>query len=436
VFPLFNALLFPLLPAIWLYTLYRRFGQRKSAASLAGQWGVISPAMRAFGRSRNAKVWIHAVSVGECVAAKPIIAALKQEMPDVAVALSTTTDTGRELAQRMLSNGEIELAFGFPLDVPFVVTRVLNALSPDAIGFVETELWPNLLHLARRQSIPTFLLNGRVSDNLLATAPKLGPLWKWMTGNVSRFLMRSEDDAARLKNLGVAPDKIEVVGDVKLEAPPVSSSQLRAKWRDALGLTNERLLITGSTHDGEEAQILRAFASLREHFPDLRLALAPRHVERCAEVVAMIEGAGLKVARRSQDQKPDEQTVFLLDTVGELADFYAAGDLAFVGGTLIARGGHNLLEPVLRGVPVVFGPSVDNFRAQSQLLLANRLGVQTSGDELESTLRACLQNPMNDFPARVEAVLEPHRGAAKRMARVIAEAIHHRDTGAQRRKRH
>lgn len=390
--------------------------------------------MRAFGRSRNVKIWIHAVSVGECVAAKPIIAALKREMPDVAVALSTTTDTGRELAQKMLSKGEVELAFVFPLDVPSVVMRVLNALSPDAIGFVETELWPNLLHLARRRNIPTFLLNGRVSDNLLATAPKLGPLWKWMAGNVSRFLMRSEDDATRLKQLGVASAKIEVVGDVKLEAPPVSSSQLRAKWRERLGLTTERLLIAGSTHDGEETRLLRAFGSLREQFPDLRLALAPRHVERCAEAVAMIESAELKVARRSLDEKPDEQSVVLLDTVGELADFYAAGDLAFVGGTLISRGGHNLLEPVLRGVPVVFGPSVDNFRAQSQLLLANGLGVQTSGEELESTIRACLQNPMEDFPARVEAVLEPHRGAANRMARVVAESINHPCTEAQRRK--
>jgi len=372
------------------------------------------------------------VSVGECVAAKPIIAALKREMPDVSVALSTTTDTGRELAERMLHSGEIELAFGFPLDVPFVITRVLNALRPDAIGFVETELWPNLLHLARRRGIPTFLLNGRVSDNLLSRAPKLGPLWKWMTGNVSRFLMRSEDDATRLRNLEVSPAKIEVVGDVKLEAPPVSSSQLRTIWRGVLGLTNERLLIAGSTHDGEETLLLRAFASLREEFPDLRLALAPRHVERCPEVAALIESAELKIARRSQNEKPDEQSVFLLDTVGELADFYAAGDLTFVGGTFIARGGHNLLEPVLRGVPVVFGPSVDNFRAQSQLLLANGLGIQTSGEQLEATLRACLQNPMDNFPARVEAVLEPHRGAANRMARVIAGAIHHRDTEAQR----
>jgi len=436
VFPLFNALLFPLLPAIWLYTVYRRFGQGKSADSLNGQWGVISPAMRDFGRSRNAKVWIHAVSVGECVAAKPIIAALKREMPDVFVALSTTTDTGRELAEKMLSQGEIELAFGFPLDVPFVVTRVLNALRPDAIGFVETELWPNLLHLARRRNIPTFLLNGRVSDNLLATAPKLGPLWKWMAGNVSRFLMRSEDDAARLRNLGVAPDKIEVVGDVKLEAPPVSSIELRAKWREALGLTNETLLIAGSTHDGEETRLLRAFATLREQFPDLRLALAPRHMERCPEVAAIIESAGLKAARRSLGEKPDERSVFLLDTVGELADFYAAGDLAFVGGTLIERGGHNLLEPVLRSVPVVFGPSVNNFRAQSQLLLASGLGVRTSGEELESTLRACLQNPMEDFQARVEAVLEPHRGAANRMARLIAASINRRDAEAQRRNVH
>jgi len=434
VFPLFNALLVPLYPALALYTLYRRFGQKKSAASLAGQWGVVSPAMRAFGRSSGPKIWIHAVSVGECVAAKPIIAALKREIPGAQIALSTTTDTGQELARKMEASGEVELALFFPLDLPFVVVRVLNALSPQAIGFVETELWPNTLHLARRRGIPTFLLNGRVSDNLFQTAPKLGPVWGWMSGNVSGFLMRGADDAQRLKKLGVSGNKIEIVGDVKLEAPPIPSQSLRRQWREKLGLRKEILLVGGSTHDGEELQLLRAFASLREDFPDLRLALAPRHVERCAAVASQIEAQGWQVARRSSNEKPDERAVFLLDTVGELADFYAAGDLAFVGGTLISRGGHNLLEPVLRGVSVVFGPSIDNFRAQAQLLLAHELGWETTEAALEATLRARLENPVADFAARVEEVLEPHRGAANRMARIVAGAINFRNTERQTRK--
>ncbi len=380
--------------------------------------------MRAFGRAKNPKIWIHAVSVGETMAAKPIIAALKREVPGVKIALSSTTDAGRELARTLRKNGEIDLSFGFPLDLPLAIVPVLNAIQPHAIGFVETELWPNLLHIARKRNIPTFLLNGRVSDNLLRTAPKLGPLWKWMSGNVSRFLMRNEDDAARLQRLSVAREKIEVVGDVKLEAPLVSSRALRSQWRERLGLGNEKLIIAGSTHEGEEPILLRVFASLREQDPDLRLAIAPRHLDRTEAVATQIEAAKFRVARRSRNQQLDETSVYLLDSVGELADFYAAGDIAFVGGTLISRGGHNLLEPVVRGVPVVFGPSVDNFRAQAALLLDANLGF---GVEDEEELRAkwgeLLSSPPVDFAARVETMLAPHRGAAGRMAKIMAESI-------------
>lgn len=423
VFPLFNALLVPFYPALGLYTLYRRFVQKKSPASLAGQWGRVSPAMRRFGRSSGPRVWIHAVSVGETMAAKPILSALRAEIPGVQIALSSTTDAGRELACTLLQSGEIDLSFGFPLDVPVAIVPVLNAVRPDAIGFVETELWPNLLSLAHRKGIPTFLLNGRVSDNLLRTAPRLGPLWTWMNRNVSRFLMRGEADAERLRQLGVLAEKIEVVGDVKLEAPAVEAQASRRVWRERLGLGSEQLLVAGSTHEGEEQMLLDAYKTLRERNTQLRLALAPRHLDRVVAVMEHIQQAGFRVARRSQNEPLGTDTVYLLDTVGELADFYAAGDLAFVGGTLIERGGHNLLEPVIRGVPVVFGESVANFRAVAELVRQNELGAQTRPDELASTLAHWLAHPDAGYTARVESVLSPHRGAAKRMAQAIAAAL-------------
>ena len=422
MFPLFNLLLAPFYPALATYTLYRRFVQHKSASSLSSQWGRISPEMREFGRTSNPKIWIHAVSVGETMAAKPILAALKAERPDLRIALSNTTDAGRELGETLKRNGEVDLSFGFPLDLPIAISPVLHAIRPDALGFVETELWPNLLHTARKRNIPTFLLNGRVSDNLLKTAPKLGTLWTWMSGNVSQFLMRSEDDAARLKQLGVSPEKIVVAGDVKLEAPLVDAAQSRKLWRDRLGLTTEKLIVAGSTHEGEEQMLLRAFASLRETMP-VRLALAPRHLDRAEAVALQIEAANFRVARRSQNQPLDSNSVYLLDSIGELADFYAAGDLAFVGGTLISRGGHNLLEPVVRGVPVIFGPSVDNFRAAAELVFKQNLGARTTEDELAATLRDWLERPSDDFAARVETVLSPHRGAARRMAKAVLAGI-------------
>jgi len=238
--------------------------------------------------------------------------------------------------------------------------------------------------------------------------------------------MRGEDDAARLKQLGVAANKIEVTGDVKLEAPLVDASQSRQLWRERLGLTSENLLVAGSTHEGEEQILLRAAASLREAIPTLRLALAPRHLDRAEVVVSQIEAAGFRAARRSHNARLEGDSVYLLDSVGELADFYAAGDLAFVGGTLISRGGHNLLEPVVRGVPVVFGPSVDNFRAAAELVLKQQLGAQTSEEKLAATLQTWIEQPNNDFAARVEDVLAPHRGAARRMAKAVLAQMNHK----------
>ena len=421
MFAFFNLIIAPFIPALWLYTLHRRFMRGKSVESYAGQWGRITPKMRAFGRNDGPKIWLHAVSVGETMAARPLARALKAEIPNAKIVLSSTTDTGHEVALSAVKAGEAELAIYFPLDLPFVLTRVLNALRPDAIGFVETELWPNLLELARRRGIKTFQLNGRVSDNLLKSAPRLGPLWKWIIGNVGQFQMRGELDANRLQSLGVAASKIVVVGDVKLEAPPVSSEQLRAKWRDQLGLKDdEKLLICGSTHPGEEEMILNVAG-------DWRLAIAPRHIERVDEVAALIEARELKVARRSRGERFGETgTVYLLDTVGELADFYAAGDVAVVGGSLIPRGGHNVLEPVLRGVPVVFGPHMMNFRAAAELVCENELGAQIENCEaLESALRRWLDAATSraEFAARVETALAPHRGAAARAAQLIARAL-------------
>lgn len=423
MFPLFNALLAPFIPGLWLYTLHRRFVRGKSAQSYAGQWGEITPAMRKFGRHDGPKIWLHAVSVGETMAARPLARAIKTQMPNAKIVLSSTTDTGHEVALSAVKAGEADLAIYFPLDLPFVLRRVLNALQPNAIGFVETELWPNLLELARRRGIATFQLNGRVSDNLLKSAPRLGPLWKWMNRNVGQFQMRGELDATRLRSLGVAASKVTVVGDVKLEAPPVSTEELRRKWRDELALGGAKLLIVGSTHPGEEAMILDA---MTQDFRTWSIAIAPRHIERADEVAALIEARGLKVARRSKNEKFwDANTVFLLDTVGELADFYAAGDVAFVGGSLIPRGGHNVLEPILRGVPVLFGPHMMNFRAAAELVSAGELGEQIEDAE---NLRMAVSRWQNlstgdRFPLRIESALASHRGAAARAAQLIAQAL-------------
>jgi 3-deoxy-D-manno-octulosonic-acid transferase len=348
-------------------------------------------------------------------------------MPDCVIALSNTTDGGHDAAQALLKSGEVDALFFFPLDVPPAVRRTLNALRPDAILFMETELWPNLLHIAGRRGIETFLINGRVSDNLLKTAPRLGPVWKWMSGNMGHFLMRGEVDAERLTQLGVPDEKIAVTGDVKLEAPPVSTTELRATWRSRLGLQEDELLwLAGSTHPGEEAMLLQAYRELLPAWPPLRLAIAPRHIDRTSEVLDAVRQAGFEAVPRSSERPLEPNSVYVLDTVGELSDFYAAADLSFVGGSLIERGGHNMLEPVLRGSPVLFGPYVMNFRTAAELVSSTGLGqMVASAEELVPAANQWLW-PASEraaFAARVEGALGQHRGAANRIAAQVARAL-------------
>jgi 3-deoxy-D-manno-octulosonic-acid transferase len=224
----------PLLPALGAYTLWRRYRQGKSAASVAGLWGHVPPEVEAaLGSSQNGtsdseastretpRIWIHAVSVGETMAARPVARALRDAIPDCRIALSCTTDTGHETAQAALRSGEVDATFFFPLDVPLAVKRTLRAVRPHAFLLMETELWPNVLHLARRQGARTFLVNGRVSDNLLDRAPKLGRLWRWMMANLDGLLMRSQFDARRMLQLGALKSRVVVTGDVKLDALPM-----------------------------------------------------------------------------------------------------------------------------------------------------------------------------------------------------------------------
>jgi 3-deoxy-D-manno-octulosonic-acid transferase len=433
-FLVYNSLLLPLLPPLWLYTQWRRYGQKKSAASVRGMWGKVPPEAR-----RNLQqstlstpvVWIHAVSVGEVMAARPLARAIRQEMPRAKIAMSVTTDTGMETARAAQKAGEVDALLFYPLDTPVAVRRALNAVRPHAFITVETELWPNFLAIARQRGVRTFLANGRVSDNLQRQVPRIAALWRWMMSNFSGLLMRSEYDAQRLRemnaSLGAEVENIQVVGDVKLDFLPDSEAQRdwRAQWRQTLHIAPVApVVVAGSTHPGEEEVLIAAWQTLRATWPQLRLVLAPRHIERVEEVQALCQSRGVATVRRSQVQTASD-AVIVLDTVGELSQLYAAADVAFVGGSLIERGGHNMLEPVLRGVPVLSGPHVANFREAAALVESGQLGRMVSDEkELVETAREWLQNDERQhIGARAEVALAPHRGAALRVAQVVKAAL-------------
>jgi 3-deoxy-D-manno-octulosonic-acid transferase len=436
----YNTLILPLQPGLAGYTLWRRYRQGKSAAALRGQWGHVPAevvkALHPPGKPQAPVIWVHAVSVGETMTARPVARALRSTIPNSRILFSVTTDTGYEIAQKAVEAGEIDAVCYFPLDFfPNAVRRALDAIRPDAYLCMETELWPNFLYLAQRRGVHTFLVNGRVSDNLLKAAPRLGRMWRWMMSNLEGVLMRSQYDAERMLSLGVEPSRVVVTGDIKLDNlhPAGAQSELRRQWRQRFGIGEDTpLWVAGSTHPGEEEMVLRAYLKLREQWPDLRLIIAPRHIDRVEEVVQVLQAGRASVVPRSdlgegevQNHVPPE-SVILIDTVGELAQIYAAADVAFVGGSLIERGGHNMLEPVLRGVPVVFGPHIANFREAARLVQEAHVGQMVKDEgELAGAVEYWLQDVARrrDVPRRAAEALAPHSGATERVAQIVAAAL-------------
>jgi 3-deoxy-D-manno-octulosonic-acid transferase len=408
--------------------LWRRFGLKKSAESWHGRWGKVPQEVPDALKNASPRFWIHAVSVGEVMAARPVARALKSTFPNCGIVVSTTTDTGQNAARQGVERGEFDATFYYPLDFAWTVLRVFKIVKPDAILLLETELWPNFLHLAKLRSIKVFQINGRVSDNLLRQAMRWPGVWKWMTGNITAMFVRSEFDAQRFLQLGVPPSKVLLTGDVKLDGinANADAANERQRIRQLLGIEETSLFwIGGSTHEGEEEMLLQAQQSLQSQFEQpLRLLIAPRHPERVDVVLQLAHDKGFATIRRSQlsNANPEQNALIILDTVGELAEFYAAADVAFVGGSLIKRGGHNVLEPVLVGVPVLFGSYMNNFRAAADLVQDADVGQMVHS---ETELTEALQSWLMDSSKRAQVIqnakelLSKHQGAAQRVTEGI-----------------
>ena len=376
------------------------------------------------------RFWVHAVSVGEVVAASSVIAALKRKFQDAWVLVTTVTETGMKTAKQRIPNAD---AFAFlPFDIMPFPHWAMQHVRPDVLILTETELWGNLMHAAKKIGSKVALVNGRISDATFARAQTpLGKLaYHWLLSHLDLCLMRSELDAQRILRMGAPSQIVKVVGDVKLDQPQVRLSEsVKASLRSELGFFSDHLLfVAGSTHEGEEETILRVYQRLITYLPNLGLLIAPRHLERVERVMMKVESAGLKPVRRSFcTGKPIRQNeVIVLDTVGELAKLYALAAIAFVGGSLIQRGGHNIMEPALHGVPVLFGPHIDNFRPHAELLLREGVGFQVRN---ENELAEVAFKLLNSEPLRrtlawkAEQLLSRHRGASDRVANAIAELM-------------
>ncbi|MBI4241105.1 MAG: 3-deoxy-D-manno-octulosonic acid transferase [Candidatus Rokubacteria bacterium] len=339
------------------------------------------------------RCWIHAVSVGEAIAAIPLVEGIRRLWPGVNIVVSTQTVTGAAIVRDRLAR--LATHCYFPLDLPGPIKRALRAISPVFFVALETELWPNFFRELHRRGIPAMVANGRISDRSFRRYRLVRRFMGRLLRQIGMFGMQSVEDARRIIALGALPERVVVTGNLKIEPPPdqVGADSL---WRRLLGLAGtEPVWVAGSTHRGEEEVVLDALRELQPRYPSLVVVLAPRHPERVSEVERLIQVRGLEPIRRTAlPMRVGPRTVIVLDTVGELAQLYQIASVVFVGGSLVPSGGHNMLEPALRRKPVVFGPHTENFRESAELLLARGGALLVrDGRELQAAVQRLLDDP-------------------------------------------
>ncbi len=364
-------------------------------------------------------LWLHCASVGEVLAARPLIEALLEHYPGHRLTLTTMTATGAERAQALASardDGRLVHRF-VPLDFPVAAARFIERLRPALALFFETELWPNLLHACEHRGIPVAVVNGRLSPRAFRGYQRLRPLMREALSCVDWLAAKSPADAERFRALGMMPERTAVVGSLKFDTVQDGEAlEVSKRLRTCLG--ERPIWVAGSTHEGEETVLLAAHGRLRERCPDALLVLVPRHPQRFDEVAALCERAGMSVARRSRDEWPEAAAaVYLGDTMGELLTLYGTADLAFVGGSLAPVGGHNLLEPAALGVPVLTGPALANFAEVAEVLRAADALVEVADAQaLADILASLFADPAERrrLGEAGRAVVEANRGALAR----------------------
>ncbi len=428
---LYSALLaFSLLLTLpyWVVQMMRH---GKYRAGLRQRFGGVRPelARGADGNQNNRPtIWVHAVSVGEVIASSAVIAALRQKFPDHRVLISTTTSAGQKLAAQRFG---AENVFYFPIDFAFAVRPYLNALRPELVVVAETEFWPNFLRLAKKSGARIAVINCRISDRSLPGYKRfrywLPRLLENSLGNVDCFLAQTEEDRKRLVEIGAAESRIAVAGNLKFDVLPPPSPEIVTSLRDAfLRSGADPILVCGSTLESEEGSLLSTFRNILVDRPKAVMILAPRHPERFPEVADLVEKLGFPMWRRSLwTGEPLAGGVFLVDSIGELAALYSLATVAFVGGSLVPRGGHNILEPALYGVPIVTGNHYENFRDVVNFF-ASRNAVRIVGlSELPLVFMELVGNSAerSKLGRNALAALESQRGATDRTVAALAKLM-------------
>jgi 3-deoxy-D-manno-octulosonic-acid transferase len=416
---LYSGLIRFALPFAYAAILWRGLSDRYYWQGLAERLG--------FGRTLpEPSIWLHAVSLGEMSAAAPLARALRLRYPEIPLVVTTATPAGRARATALFE-GNADIRF-LPYDTPGAVRRFLARARPRAAIIMETELWPNLLRACERGGIPVLLASARLSVRSVSRYRRFGGLFAGVFSKNLLIAAQTPEDAERFRSIGAAAEQTRIVGNVKFDLELDGGIvQAGTALRAAFGV--RPVWIAGSTHAGEEGQLLDAHALLLASIPNAVLLLVPRHRDRFTAVGELLARRGVKFARRSRmlsgadaPQLPNDTPVLLVDTIGELTTLYASADAAFVGGSLVSLGGHNLLEPVALGLPVLTGPSYFNGKEIAQLLLARGAALEVrSAKDLAATLQQLLASPeMRDHIGIIgKEIIAANRGSVARLLALI-----------------
>jgi 3-deoxy-D-manno-octulosonic-acid transferase len=412
---IYTLLLYLLVPLVLLRLAWRGLRAPDYWRRWPERFGFIEPPLGA------RVIWIHAVSVGEVQAAEPLVRALLENYPAYSLLVTTVTPTGSARVTALFGD-EVAHVYA-PYDLPGAVKRFFLRVRPQLAIVMETELWPNLFHTCRDRQVPLLLVNARLSEKSMTGYLRVKRLVARTLGNITDIAAQGEADAQRFERLGAQQDRIAVSGNLKFEQriPPnllERAEVLRRDWG-----TGRPVWVAASTHEGEDELLLDVFSELRERFADCLLVLVPRHPERFESVAELCRQRGLNIVLRSEMRPCDADTrVFVGDSMGELPLFLAAADVAFVGGSLVPHGGHNLLEPAGLGIPVVTGPHVFNFTEICELLLqAGACEKVGNTEELAVTLGRWLgdANERHRVGEQGRAVVEKNRGALQTVLAMV-----------------
>ena len=416
---IYNLLLFFLSPLLLAYYLFRLATGKEDTGRWRERFGYFP---RLTGTRVQKSFWVHAVSVGEVMAAKPILRELRQRYPEAFLLLTTTTRGGREVAQGV---AEASAVAYFPLDFPWAVSRALRAIQPNAVLLMEWEIWPNFLAAAKKQGAKVMVLNGRISDKGLRRGLKAQALMKSGLGRVDLFAMQSGEDVRRAGLVGAPLERVQVFGNTKFdESATMLSAEERIKLRDELGIPQDApVWICGSTRDGkegipdEELLVAEAAKRVRERFSGLVLIVAPRHLERVEAVKAHLPGASQRTQAPPLLGAGGAKTL-ILDTFGELGRVYAIADIVFIGGSLAPWGGQSVFQPLAQGVPALFGPNMNNQRDIAALAIAEGVAEQVMDvaglASAVSRWLALSEQEKAENAAKARALIERNQGVSAR----------------------